>query len=84
MRYPPDDARPHLSIQLHNVCHLVPTKAHESGVIAGTVPWHHHVRLIVGCPLHAVWGLGLPPAGIVSGCMAPGPFVGPKRETLVR
>lgn len=67
-----------LCIQLHDVGHLVPAKAHKSGIIAGTVSWHHHIGLVVSCPLHAVRGLGLPPAGIVCGRMTPGPLMVPE------
>lgn len=71
---------PHLCVQLHNVGHLVPAKAHKARVIAGTFAWHHHIRLVVSCPLHLVWGLSLPPAGIVCGRVTPGPHVVPVEE----
>lgn len=70
-------ACPHLCIQLHDVGHLVPAEAHESGVIAGTITRHHHVGLVVSCPLHTVWGPSLPPADIVCGRVTPGPLVEP-------
>ena len=68
---------PYLCIQLYDVGHLVPAKAHEAGIVAGTVTWHHHVGLVVCCPLHTVRGLSLPPAGIVCGCVALGPLMVP-------
>lgn len=74
---------PHLGIQLHNVSHLVPAKAHKARVIAGTVTWHHHVGFIVGRPLYTVRGLSFPPAGIVCGCVAPGPLVVPVQQGQV-
>lgn len=73
-------APPHLGIQLHNVGHLVPAKAHKSGVIAGTVTRHDHVGLVVSCPLHTVWGLSLPPAGVVCGRVTLGPLVVPVEQ----
>ena len=68
---------PYLCIQLYDVGHLVPAKAHEAGIVAGTVTRHHHVGLVVRCPLHTVRGLSLAPAGVVCGCMALGPLMVP-------
>ena len=68
---------PHLCIQLYDVGHLVPAKAHEAGIVAGTVTWHYHVGLVVSGPLHLVRGLSLPPAGVVCGRVALGPLVVP-------
>lgn len=71
---------PHLRIQLHDVGHLVPAKAHKARVIAWTVTRHHHIGLIVSCPLHPVWCLSLPPAGIVRGRVPLGPLVVPVQQ----
>lgn len=70
----------HLCIQLHDVSHLVPTKAHKAPVVLGTVPPHHDVRLKVGLPLHPVGRGGCPPLGKISWCMAFGPYMVPMRR----
>lgn len=65
----------YLCIQLHNVSHLVPAKAHKAAVILRTVPPHHNIGLKVSLPLHSVGSGGCPPFGKVSWCMAFSPHM---------
>lgn len=75
--------RPDLSIQLHDVGHLVPAEAHEAAVVVGTVPPHHHVGLEVWLPVHPVGRSGCPPLGVIGGGVAFGPHVVPKEAAEV-
>lgn len=67
----------YLSIQLHDVSHFIPAKAHKAPVIFGSLPPHHDIGLKVGFPLHPVGGGGCPPFGKVSRCMAFSPHMVP-------
>ena len=61
----------YLRVQLHDVSHFVPAKAHEAAVVLGAVPAHHDVRLKVGLPLHSVGRGGRSPLGEVGGLFFP-------------
>lgn len=76
-----DDVISYLCVQLHDVGHFVPAKAHEAAVVLGTVPPHHDVGFKVRLPLHPVGRGRRPPFGKVGGGVAFGPHMIPDGRT---